>query len=130
LEEEMRRTQQFLMWRSEWWLALADGRAREDGPEREGERAYAIRQAKLQADLCSRFTMMWAELPELIRKGREELVSGAAAAAAAYERLGDDGEEESGGEEGGEEEDVDGDEALQPVPAASTTPIEPLYSLD
>ncbi|KAJ7893529.1 hypothetical protein B0H13DRAFT_1625179 [Mycena leptocephala] len=132
LEEEMHRTQWFLMWRSEWWLARADGRAREDGPEREGERAYAIRQAKLQADLCSRFTKMWVELPELIRKGREELVSGAAAAAAAYERRGDEGEEEESEEEGSEEseDDVEDDEAAQPVPAVSATPIEPLYHLD
>lgn len=94
MEEEMHRTQRFLMWRSEWWLARADGQAREDGLEREGERAYAICQAKLQADLCSRFKKMWAALPELIQKGREELVSGAAAAAAAYERRGDEDEDE------------------------------------
>jgi hypothetical protein len=132
LEEEMHRTQRFLMWQSEWWLARADGQAREDGPEREGEHAYAIRQAKLQADLCSRFTKMWVELPELIRKGREELVSGAAAAAAAYERRGDEGEEEESEEEGSEEseDDVEDDEAAQPVPAVSATPIEPLYHLD
>ncbi|KAJ7733474.1 hypothetical protein B0H16DRAFT_1468065 [Mycena metata] len=113
LEEEMRRIRQFLTWRAAWWRARADGRGREqDGPQREGERVYAYRQAKLQDDLCANFAAKWAHLPELVRKGRagelDVLPSG---------RKGSDDE--------GSEDD-DSDDAARPVPRSSKVPIDPL----
>ncbi|KAJ7169278.1 hypothetical protein C8R43DRAFT_1085538 [Mycena crocata] len=72
LEEEMCRITQFLMWRSDWWVEQVGRWEREDGPQLEGETAYAMRQAKLQADLRDRFLDLWKELPTLIRKGRAE----------------------------------------------------------
>ncbi|KAJ7077653.1 hypothetical protein B0H15DRAFT_924930 [Mycena belliarum] len=58
LEEEMRRIRQFLVWRSDWWLEKIGLRGLEDGPQAEGEAAYAYRQAALQADLCGHFTKL------------------------------------------------------------------------
>ncbi|KAJ7096928.1 hypothetical protein C8R44DRAFT_544615, partial [Mycena epipterygia] len=61
LEEEMRRILQFLTWRSMWWEAQVDLRGLPEGPQREGETAYALRQAKLQADLGIGFAKRWAD---------------------------------------------------------------------
>ncbi|KAJ7209160.1 hypothetical protein GGX14DRAFT_395273 [Mycena pura] len=47
-------------------VCLAGGRGNTRG------QAYALRQAKLKTDLCASFSAKWAELPEVIRKGREE----------------------------------------------------------
>ncbi|KAJ6538601.1 hypothetical protein B0H10DRAFT_1856886, partial [Mycena sp. CBHHK59/15] len=70
LEEEMRRIKQFLTWRAGWWQTQIDRRGLPDGPQREGETAYALRQASFQAALCTDFADKWKDLPELIRKGR------------------------------------------------------------
>ncbi|KAJ7105001.1 hypothetical protein C8R44DRAFT_545459, partial [Mycena epipterygia] len=59
LEEEMRRVQQFLLWRSDWWLGQVDRRGLAEGPQLEGETAYAIRQAGLQSKLCTTFARTW-----------------------------------------------------------------------
>ncbi|KAJ6518389.1 hypothetical protein DFH09DRAFT_1331989 [Mycena vulgaris] len=102
LEEEMRRIQQFLMWRFDWWLEKVGVRGLEDGPQAEGETVYAVRQAGLQADLCARFADQWrtVQLPELIAAGRTGNEGRAAAAA--------EEEEEEGG--GGDSEGQDDDE--------------------
>ncbi|KAJ7866849.1 hypothetical protein B0H14DRAFT_3084187 [Mycena olivaceomarginata] len=55
LEEEMRRIRQFLVWREEWWKAKVDRRGLPEGPQREGETAYALRQAGIQAALAKDF---------------------------------------------------------------------------
>ncbi|KAJ6518332.1 hypothetical protein C8R47DRAFT_959834, partial [Mycena vitilis] len=136
LEEEMCRIDRFLAWKSAWWLERADGRRREeDSAEREGERAYAYRQAKLKADLRDHFAGMWAELPELARKGRAgelhvvcapggaPVVSTAPRlpAAVATEEVGTD---ESSEEEESEEEANDGARA---VPLSAVVPVAPSY---
>ncbi|KAJ7467369.1 hypothetical protein B0H11DRAFT_1732757 [Mycena galericulata] len=78
LEEEMRRIQQFLTWRSVWWQDRVDVRGLPDGAQREGETAYALRQAKLSRDRCAKFAQLWSHLPELIATGREGRVAAAA----------------------------------------------------
>ncbi|KAK7026145.1 hypothetical protein R3P38DRAFT_2529348 [Favolaschia claudopus] len=115
LEEEMRRTLQYLQWRSDWWKQQIGRRGLADGPQLEGETSYALRQAAIQSTLAEGFTKEWRGLDELIRGGRAgELVDGAGeapgtAAAAA------DSDEES------EEED----EAILALPAR---PINPSYT--
>ncbi|KAJ6532232.1 hypothetical protein DFH09DRAFT_1092897 [Mycena vulgaris] len=95
LEEEVRRIAQFLRWRSEWWQEQVGKRGLEEGPQAEGETAYAMRQAGLQADLSTRFTGMWSALPELISAGRAGIIAG-------------DAEGSEGGEDG-EEEELEGE---------------------
>ncbi|KAJ7037089.1 hypothetical protein C8F04DRAFT_1180815 [Mycena alexandri] len=120
LEEEMRRIQQFLTWRAGWWRERADGRGREqDGPQREGERAYAYRQAKLQEDLCANFAAKWAHLPELVRKGRAGELDVLPAA-----RINKAEDSEGSDDEGSENNDSD--DGARPVPRSSKAPIDPL----
>ncbi|KAJ7617002.1 hypothetical protein DFH06DRAFT_1012669 [Mycena polygramma] len=71
LEEEMRRVLAFLAWRAEWWTSRVGLRGLSDGPQREGESAYATRQAALHMELRDGFAAKWQELPALIQKGRE-----------------------------------------------------------
>ncbi|KAJ7156814.1 hypothetical protein C8R43DRAFT_1125395 [Mycena crocata] len=143
LEEEMRRIVQFLSWRSEWWEGRVDLRGLPDGPQREGETAYAMRQAKLQADTCTRFLELWKDLPVLIQTARAEASGsrGAAAgdtarasAAAASGGVEDTtalvvagGDDDSDGEYGSEETESEDDEAAEPVPVVADRPINPLY---
>ncbi|KAJ7182801.1 hypothetical protein C8R43DRAFT_1116421 [Mycena crocata] len=124
LEEEMRRIGQFLTWRAGWWTERADGRQREDGPQREGERAYAWQHAKLQTDLCERFETLWKDLPELVRKGRSgELEVQVTLAAGSVSRVADEDEDEDDSESSSSEDDSsssgsedDSDEGARPVP--------------
>ncbi|KAJ7447609.1 hypothetical protein B0H11DRAFT_1744856 [Mycena galericulata] len=119
LEEEMRRTGEFLAWRSNWWKDCIDQRGLEDGAQREGETAYALRQAALLSGLRDSFLVKWGTLPELIRRGRvgegferEEWV---------------DTEEDSEGE--GEDEGSEsgaGSEA-DPVPDSAGRPVRTTY---
>ncbi|KAJ6517571.1 hypothetical protein DFH09DRAFT_940379 [Mycena vulgaris] len=113
LEEEMRRIQQFLLWRSDWWLAKVGARDLEEGPQAEGETAYAMRQAGLQADLCARFAAQWrtAQLPELIAAGRAGTDGVAEGEKEAEGSEGEDGDEEAAGGSSGEED--------EPIPVGS-----------
>ncbi|KAJ7157909.1 hypothetical protein C8R43DRAFT_1125050 [Mycena crocata] len=70
LEEEMRRTLKFLTWWADWWAGLIGQRTVVDEAQREGETAYASRQAALRRALRDSFAHKWRELPELIRRGR------------------------------------------------------------
>ncbi|KAJ7153200.1 hypothetical protein C8R43DRAFT_1127039 [Mycena crocata] len=125
LEEEMRRIRQFLTWRAGWWTERADGRQREDGPQREEERAYAWH-AKLQTDLCERFETLWKDLPELVRKGRSgELEVQVTLAAGSVSTVADEDEDDS--ESSSSEDDSsssgsedDSDEGARPVPLRAT----------
>jgi hypothetical protein len=74
LEEEMRRILAFLTWRSNWWMEKVNRRGLPDGPQREGETAYALRQAAIQATLAAEFVKQWEGLDDLIRRGREGTV--------------------------------------------------------
>ncbi|KAJ7073559.1 hypothetical protein B0H15DRAFT_925638 [Mycena belliarum] len=70
LEEEMRRVGQFMRWRSRWWNDRVGLRELPEGAQLEGETAYALGQAAIQAGLADRFERDWKDLPELIRRGR------------------------------------------------------------
>ncbi|KAJ6449671.1 hypothetical protein C8R45DRAFT_769344, partial [Mycena sanguinolenta] len=59
LEEEMRRVREFLKWPSDWWTMRVDGRQVSAGPQREGEAAYATRQAAIHATLAAEFAHEW-----------------------------------------------------------------------
>ncbi|KAJ7243627.1 hypothetical protein B0H12DRAFT_1022985, partial [Mycena haematopus] len=95
LEEEMRRIQQFLQWRSDWWRARVNGRGLAPGPQQEGEAAYAIRQASIQSTLAMEFAKEWEGLGDLIRQGREGKLA----------------EDDQG--DVGDAEDMDGDEDVE-----------------
>ncbi|KAJ6610580.1 hypothetical protein B0H10DRAFT_1883358 [Mycena sp. CBHHK59/15] len=106
LEEEMRRIRQFLTWRSTWWAERVDSSGLPDGPQLEGENAYALRQAAFQADLCANFAKKWSKLPELIRKGRAgEVIEAATATAGVQQAGGTTGDDGSGSDDGSEEEE-------------------------
>ncbi|KAJ7800047.1 hypothetical protein B0H14DRAFT_2253522, partial [Mycena olivaceomarginata] len=59
LEEEMRRIDVFLRWRSGWWKERVGLRGLAEGPQCEGEAAYAIRQSGVQATLAAEFAIEW-----------------------------------------------------------------------
>ncbi|KAJ7258013.1 hypothetical protein C8J57DRAFT_1646556 [Mycena rebaudengoi] len=62
LEEEMRHIQQFLLWHGK---AVVEGTV-----QKEGDMAYALRQAVLKETLAARFKEKWGRVEELIRKGQ------------------------------------------------------------
>ncbi|KAJ7137354.1 hypothetical protein C8R43DRAFT_893689 [Mycena crocata] len=132
LEEEMRRIAQFLLWRSEWWEGRVDLRELPDGPQREGEMGYAMRQAKLQADTRTHFLTLWKDLPVLMQTGRAE-ASGAGGTAAgetaeaAVAALGaaEDGDDSDEAEY--ENDSDESDDAAEPVPVIADRQIDPLY---
>ncbi|KAJ7078760.1 hypothetical protein C8R43DRAFT_1143354 [Mycena crocata] len=66
LEEEMRRIQEFMTWWAGWWTGLIGKRIVEDDTQREGETAYALRQAALRIAIRDSFAHKWLDLPELI----------------------------------------------------------------
>ncbi|KAF8187853.1 hypothetical protein K438DRAFT_1764563 [Mycena galopus ATCC 62051] len=103
LEEEMCRIGEFLKWRSRWWMERVDGRGAPEGPQREGEAAYATRQAAIQATLATEFAGEWAGLADLIRRGRagELLEEGESDEKAEVEE-----EEEDAADDSGEEEEA------------------------
>ncbi|KAJ7772710.1 hypothetical protein DFH07DRAFT_953170 [Mycena maculata] len=118
LEEEMRRISQFLLWRSEWWLEQVGRRGLEDGPQAEGENAYALRQSALQVSRRGRFEEKWAALPALIQSGR------VVAQGVVGEPEVD--EEEQGDERGDEQDEHDGALASddeEPVPEFAVRPV-------
>ncbi|KAJ7026189.1 hypothetical protein C8F04DRAFT_1212668 [Mycena alexandri] len=102
LEEEMRRVLQFLTWRAGWWEEQIGRRGLPEGSQREGETAYAARQAA------------WSGLAELVRKGRagEEVTD--------WEWVDEEGEDE-------DEEEDDEEAAFGPVPQAGRRPVNPTY---
>jgi hypothetical protein len=112
LEEEMRRIRQFLVWRAEWWKAKVDRRGLSDGPQLEGETAYALRQAGIQAARAKDFAEEWVNLPGLISGGRAgEIVDGA---------MGSDEEGSNGSDMGSGEED-------EPIPSLPQRAVKPTY---
>ncbi|KAJ7500344.1 hypothetical protein B0H11DRAFT_1714858 [Mycena galericulata] len=77
LEEEMGRVGRFFIWRSSWWREQVGRRKLPEGPQLEGETAYALRQAAIQKQLGDGFAHEWTTLPELIRRGRDGTLDGA-----------------------------------------------------
>jgi hypothetical protein len=108
LEEEMLRIIRFLVWRSDWWKGKVDQRGLPDGPQREGETAYVLRQAAIQATLAEEFRAEWKTLPELIRRGRD----------------GDMGEDS---EDHDEEEGADIEEENAPIPMLPQRAVKSTY---
>ncbi|KAJ7017666.1 hypothetical protein C8F04DRAFT_1200144 [Mycena alexandri] len=114
LEEEMRRVLQFLTWRAGWWEEQIGRRGLPEGSQREGETAYAARQAAVLIDLRDAFAQKWSGLAELVRKGRagEEVTD--------WEWVDEEGEDE-------DEEEDDEEAAFGPVPQAGRRPVNPTY---
>ncbi|KAJ6449962.1 hypothetical protein C8R45DRAFT_1114370 [Mycena sanguinolenta] len=74
LEEEIRRVNQFLRWRSDWWTGKLNGRQLPAGPQREGEAAYATRQAAIYATMAAEFAKEWEGLAAVIERGRAGVI--------------------------------------------------------
>ncbi|KAJ7099168.1 hypothetical protein C8R44DRAFT_747853 [Mycena epipterygia] len=75
VEEEMRRVLLFLDWKAAWWLTLIDECpvVVEDETMREGFKAYALRQSRMQRSLKSRFEGNWKDVAQYIELGRAGL---------------------------------------------------------
>ncbi|KAJ6499776.1 hypothetical protein DFH09DRAFT_1336417 [Mycena vulgaris] len=116
LEEETRRITQFLLWRADWWQDRVGQRGLEEGPQAEGEKAYAVRQAGLLADLSARFTGMWTALPELISAGRAGDAEGEAR----------EGDSDWDDVEGEEEEEVEEEVEVEAAAEDSSDENEPI----
>ncbi|KAK7022540.1 hypothetical protein R3P38DRAFT_3539761 [Favolaschia claudopus] len=110
LEEEIRRIDQFLRWRADWWASQVGRRSLPEGPQLEGETAYALRQASIQRMLAAEFAEEWKGLGDLIRRGR--------AGELEEEEPGESEDDE--GSESGEE-----DEPISMLPAGT---IKPTYT--
>jgi hypothetical protein len=112
LEEEMRRITQYLRWQANWWttrVGLRDDKI--DDKQREGDRAYALRQAALKEALAANFAAKWEPLAAMVARARaeEEVTSGDSVRAGDTFEADEDGDEDVGSE---------GEEAW-PVPAHS-----------
>ncbi|KAK6974482.1 hypothetical protein R3P38DRAFT_3335742 [Favolaschia claudopus] len=121
LEEEMRRVNAFLAWRAQWWSGRINLLQREDGPQLEGETAYAQRQERIHATLAVEFAKEWEGLPELIRKGREGI------------QRGDGGEDMDVGEEARgatELEESESEEEDEPIDLLPSRTVKPTYTDD
>ncbi|KAK7017285.1 hypothetical protein R3P38DRAFT_3320598 [Favolaschia claudopus] len=118
LEEEIRRIRAFLLWRAEWWGGRINLLGRDEGPQREGETAYARRQQAIKTTLADEFSKQWAHLPELIRKGR------AGTAGVDGEETPDVRKEGEGGMEQEEDESDEEDEPIDLKPAYTDDVLE------
>ncbi|KAF7364230.1 hypothetical protein MSAN_01082600 [Mycena sanguinolenta] len=123
LEEEMRRVLAFLRWRSGWWRGMVGQRGLPAGPQLEGETAYALRQAGIQADMADEFAKEWKDLAVLIRQGRDGTL--VVAEDDEDEKVQDEqveGEEDEEDEDSGEE-----DEPILTLPAQAARLVKPTY---
>ncbi|KAJ7736333.1 hypothetical protein DFH07DRAFT_966848 [Mycena maculata] len=139
LEEEALRIVRFLTWQFGWWEALVDARCLPDGPQREGENAFALRQAKYKRDLCEKFEGMWAHLPEVIHEGRAGVSAAGAtlplAPSAADEPApadeewpaDEEGDAYSEGEEEATDDESEDEGAFAVPPSARQAPASVLY---
>lgn len=62
LKEEMRRTLEFLKWKSSAWAAMSSTSSSSSSALREGLRAYALRQADVFTSLRGHFLSLWQGL--------------------------------------------------------------------
>jgi len=60
LQEEMRRSLQYLAWKAHWWESQAAARSVDKGLA-EGLQAYSAKQARLQCDLADLFRTLWKD---------------------------------------------------------------------
>ncbi|KAJ7033998.1 hypothetical protein C8F04DRAFT_1210759 [Mycena alexandri] len=117
LEEEMGRVVRFFFWRAEEWRAQVGRKELAEGPQLEGETAYALRQAAVQMQLAESCAEEWEDLPA------GELEEG---------DIPDNAGEAGGGDRGSDEEEDKGineseGEADEPIPATSGGAIKPAY---
>ncbi|KAJ7712910.1 hypothetical protein DFH07DRAFT_974861 [Mycena maculata] len=103
----MRRTRAFHLWRAQRWREQVGRRELGEGPQLEGETAYALRQAGVQMRLADRCAAHWKDLPDLIRRGRA-------------------GEVVEEGGESDEEEESDGEEE-EPIPLLPPREVKSTY---
>ncbi|KAJ7119198.1 hypothetical protein C8R43DRAFT_901144, partial [Mycena crocata] len=108
LEMEMRRVQHFLLWRADWWKEQIGRRGLDNGPQLEGETAYALRQSALQMRLQAGFLRDWETMPELVWRGRagELEQEGVVGEQDGQDEGSDDDDEEEGLSSGEEEEPI------------------------
>ncbi|KAK7044982.1 hypothetical protein R3P38DRAFT_3308726 [Favolaschia claudopus] len=120
LEEEMRRVWAFFLWHAQWWREKIGLLGREEGPQCEGETAYALRQEAIRTALADEFTKEWAHLPNLIQLGRAGMV------VVDREETAKGGEEGEGG--GMEPEEDDSEEEDEPIDLLPTRTVKPVYT--
>ncbi|KAJ6510913.1 hypothetical protein C8R45DRAFT_965557 [Mycena sanguinolenta] len=118
LEEEMRRVLAFLRWRSGWWGGMVGRRELPAGPQLEGETAYALRQAGIQAEMADEFEREWKDLADLIRQGRD----GTLAVDDDEEDVDVQNEHVEGEEDEEDEESGEEDEPILTLPARQVKP--------
>ncbi|KAL0568249.1 hypothetical protein V5O48_013745 [Marasmius crinis-equi] len=116
VKEEMLRTLRFLAWKGRWWRDHASRRPDVPGALREGLRAYALGQERIQLRLERRFRELWSK-PLLDMEAEAEAM---AAEEEQEEREREkeergDGEsdQEDGEEEDGEQEDAETEDELE-----------------
>jgi hypothetical protein len=124
LEEEMRRIVEFLRWQAGWWKERVDIRGLPEGPQWEGETAYAMRQANIQATLASEFLNEWKGLAQLIEDGRAGEVVGVEEAADA--NIADGASDVEGGEGASEAGDSEEEEET-PISKLPQRPVKSTY---
>ncbi|KAJ7776650.1 hypothetical protein DFH07DRAFT_865726 [Mycena maculata] len=78
LEEEMRRTVELHCWQARWWRDQVGRKGLLEGPQLEGETAYALRQAALRDTMANECISEWKELPECVGRTMEPLFVGRA----------------------------------------------------
>jgi hypothetical protein len=114
LEKEIQRIHQFLVWWEEWGKVKVNQRGPPEGPQCEGETAYALRQAGIQAVLTKDFAIEWVELVGLISRWQ---VGKAMDNVAADNN--EEGSDESGMGSSGEED--------KPIPSLPQRTVKPTY---
>ncbi|KAJ7768991.1 hypothetical protein B0H16DRAFT_1716189 [Mycena metata] len=124
LEEEMARVRHFFAWRAAHWREQVGRRALLEGPQLEGETAYALRQAAVQEELSESVAEEWEPLAELVRRGRAGELEESEMVGASEGATGEDGD-------GGSDEDDKGEstegEAEDPIPVLPRREIKTTY---
>ncbi|KAJ7092128.1 hypothetical protein C8R43DRAFT_908179, partial [Mycena crocata] len=117
LEEEMRRTPDYLFWKAEWWLEkkihVGDTQCpdlQNDARQREGHDAYATRQAHILRTVGEHFQRDWVNVPAMISAGRADVAAAEAEAVTARAEQGEDVDEDEDEDQDEEDESESEDE--------------------
>ncbi|KAK7017487.1 hypothetical protein VNI00_018616 [Paramarasmius palmivorus] len=76
VQEEMRRTLEYLEWRAQQWEACGEETLNREDAEQEGSRAYALAQAELQRALKDAFTVEWKKPLEVVERSEVKALKG------------------------------------------------------
>ncbi|KAK7025935.1 hypothetical protein VNI00_015850 [Paramarasmius palmivorus] len=76
VQEEMRRTLEYLEWRAQQWEACGEETLNREDAEQEGSRAYALAQAELQRALKDAFTVEWKKPLEVVERSEVKALEG------------------------------------------------------